>query len=478
VRSKLRTGGIVLLTSAVLLCATGTALADVYTVTRTDDPAPGACLPSDCSLREALAASNASTTVDDQIVLPDSAVPYAVELESKPLEATDSVEVKGAAADRVQIKGNGSNFILFVTGASPVVVLEGLTITGGKGGIQNNGDLTLRRVSVEKNSREGGGGAIQSNGPLKLESSFIGFNSATAASGGIHSNGAVTILNSTIAHNSSESIGGVGGNSSVTISNSAVVFNTSTGTESPGIGGSPLTIQDSIFAGNKDSAGAFNCGFSIEDKSLGGNVSDDASCGAGAADRASVDPRLGTLALHGGTTPLYALLADSPAVDFAGQCLSPDQRGIARPQGARCDSGPYELIPLFEPPPPPRGDRELVMRLGKGKLKMDRKGRIRVRLTCPVTEASPPCRGRVVVKSKRGWPVRSCDCPRLMIAYNAGGRFSIPTGKTRSVVARLPRGAGRILDRWKPRKVLLLVTAEDAAGNRQEIKGFRKLVPR
>jgi hypothetical protein len=466
--------------SALLLCATGTAMADVYTVTRTDDPAPGACLPSDCSLREALAASNASTTVDDQIVLPDNAVPYAVEFESKPLEATDSVEVKGSAADRVQIKGNGSNFILFVTGASPVVVLEGLTITGGKGGIQNNGDLTLRRVNLEKNNREGGGGAIQSNGPLRVESSFIGFNSATSASGGIHSNGAVTIVNSTIAHNSSNGIGGLGGNSTVTVTNSAVVFNTSTGTSSPGLGGSPLTIQDSIFAGNKDSAGTFNCGFSIEDKSLGGNVSDDASCGAGAADRASVDPRLGTLALHGGTTPLYALLADSPAVDFAGQCPSPDQRGVARPQGVRCDSGPYEFIPLFEPPPPPPppGDQDFFMRVGKGKLKMDGKGRIRVRLTCPVTEASPPCRGRVAVKSKRGWPVQSCDCPQLMIAYNAGGRFSIPAGKTRSVVARLPRRAGRILDRWKPRKVLLLVTAEDAAGNQQGIQRFRKLVPR
>jgi hypothetical protein len=459
VRSNLRTGGVALLTSALLLCATGTALADVYTVTRTDDPAPGACLPSDCSLREALVASNASTTVDDQIILPDN-VPYAVEFESKPLEATDSVEVKGSAADRVQIKGNGSNFILFVTGASPVVVLEGLTITGGKGGIQNNGDLTLRRVSVEKNSREGGGGAIQSNGPLKLESSFIGFNSATAASGGIHSNGAVTIVNSTIAHNSSESIGGVGGNSTVTITNSAVVFNTSTGTGSPGVGGSPLTIRDSIFAGNKDSAGTFNCGFFIEDKSLGGNVSDDASCGAGAADRASVDPRLGTLALHGGTTPLYDLLADSPAVDFAGQCLSPDQRGIARPQGVRCDSGPYEFIPLFEPPPPPPGDQDFFMRVGK-KLRIA-KNAIWVRLTCPKGEVSPPCRGKATVLN----PPLILHGTSTLQARPLWGRFSIQAGKTKAVPLRRPFGrTSRLPEESGKWRVALRVLAKDGAGN-------------
>jgi hypothetical protein len=407
VRSGLRALGVSTLASALLLCAAGTAWGEVYTVTRTDDPAPGACLPADCSLREAFAASNASTLVDDEIVLPASPDPYAVEYESKPLEATDSVEVNGAGADRAQVKGNGSNFILYVTGASPVVVLEGLTITGGKGGIQNNGDLTLRGVSIEGNDRVGGGGGIQSNGPLRIDSSFIGFNNATGASGGIHSNGAMTIVNSTIAHNSSESIGGVGGNSEVTISSSAVVFNTSTGTDSSGVGGSPLTVRDSIFAGNKNSAGVLNCFSFTTFTSLGGNVSDDASCGTGATDRPNVNPLLGTLALHGGTTKVYELLTGSLAINAAAQCPAVDQRGVGRPQSAACDSGPYEFVPA----PlviPPAVDREFFMKVGK-KLRVVRRG-VRVRLTCPSSEASPPCRGKVTLY---GLP-------------NPGGRSGVP----------------------------------------------------
>jgi hypothetical protein len=65
-----------------------------------------------------------------------------------------------------------------------------------------------------------------------------------------------------------------------------------------------------------------------------------------------------------------------------------------------------------------------------------------------------------------------------MIAYKAAGRFSIPAGKTQVVVARLPRRAGPLLKHWKPRKVFLFVTAEDGAGNRQQIQQKRKLVPR
>lgn len=38
---------------------------EVYTVTRTDDPAPDGCTPGDCSLREAMLAANASAGLDD-----------------------------------------------------------------------------------------------------------------------------------------------------------------------------------------------------------------------------------------------------------------------------------------------------------------------------------------------------------------------------------------------------------------------------
>lgn len=440
----------------LLLCVAASASADTYTVTRTDDPAPGACLPLDCSLREALEASNASTAVDDLVVVPGNAVPYAVEIDSLPI--LDEVEVRGEGADRTVLKGTSATFV--VGNGSEGVVLVGLTIAGGAGGIQNNGGLTLRRVSVEGNERDDAGGGIQSNGPLTLESSFLGFNRAnTTAGGGIQANAAVTLLDSTLAWNSSEGNGGINGNAAVTVTSSAVVFNSSDGSTGFGVTGAPLTVRDSIFAGNANTAGTLNCGSFLAVQSLGGNVGDDATCGTGATDRPNVNPLLGTLALHGGTTPLYDLLPGSPAIDAAAQCPPLDQRGVARPQGAACDSGPYELVPA-PLPIAASGDKEFFMRVGR-KLRL-RKKAIWVRLTCPATEASPPCRGRALVLD----PPLVFKGVHTLQARPLKGKFTIWPGRTKLVPLREPRGRGNRLPKVKGKwKVSLLVVAEDAAGN-------------
>jgi hypothetical protein len=57
-----------------------------------------------------------------------------------------------------------------------------------------------------------------------------------------------------------------------------------------------------------------------------------------------IDPDLQTLGNNGGPTATMALLANSPAVNAAGTTgPAIDQRGIARPQGAACDVGAFEL---------------------------------------------------------------------------------------------------------------------------------------
>jgi len=40
------------------------------------------------------------------------------------------------------------------------------------------------------------------------------------------------------------------------------------------------------------------------------------------------------------------LQPDSPALDTGANCGATDQRGITRPQGAACDIGAYEMIPI------------------------------------------------------------------------------------------------------------------------------------
>jgi fibronectin-binding autotransporter adhesin len=56
-----------------------------------------------------------------------------------------------------------------------------------------------------------------------------------------------------------------------------------------------------------------------------------------------VSPGLAPLADNGGPTPTHALLPGSPALDRGdGGCAPVDQRGVPRPQDARCDLGAFE----------------------------------------------------------------------------------------------------------------------------------------
>lgn len=88
--------------------------------------------------------------------------------------------------------------------------------------------------------------------------------------------------------------------------------------------------------------------------SLGHNIVSDASGGlTGPGDLNSTNPLLGILANHGGPTLTHAPLLGSPAIDAvpladctdaSGNPITTDQRGVARPQGAACDSGSVEVI--------------------------------------------------------------------------------------------------------------------------------------
>lgn len=85
--------------------------------------------------------------------------------------------------------------------------------------------------------------------------------------------------------------------------------------------------------------------------SQGGNLTDDTSCQdhlTHATDKHNVTnlkTLLGSLGDHGGTVPTIPLLPGNPAID-GGVCEdapSSDARGVARPQGAGCDAGAFEV---------------------------------------------------------------------------------------------------------------------------------------
>jgi hypothetical protein len=203
------------------------------------------------------------------------------------------------------------------------------------------------------NGANDGGGGIYHFGPaLTIDSSTISANAAVANGGGIATeSGAnpstVSITNATLSSNAAHLGGAIYSAASIplTLINGTVANNVS------GIVGDRLsstTVRNTLLANS-----GTNCAGTITSSDY--NLSSDATCALFTQphDLNGIDPRIGPLSYNGGPTPTHALLNGSPAIDAGGTsangCPATDQRGVARPQGAACDIGAYEL--LLSPPP-------------------------------------------------------------------------------------------------------------------------------
>ncbi len=358
----------------LLLMAAAPADAATFAVDRTDDPDPLAadlCTAAlaDCSLRGAIVKANAAAGAD-AIIVP--AGTYALtragadeEVGSTgDLDITDELTIMGAGARATTVAGGGALFAdrIFDNHPGAKTAVTSLSIVGGKppsgrlggGGVRNQGDLTLESVAIRNNTADIGVGGIHGlGGTLNLTSSVVSGNSASPAGlGGLAQIGGVAnITNSTISGNRAGEVGG-----GVTAADGALVSirsSTIASNESARPGGGILTVRaptvvlvkNTIVAGNtQDNCDTQQVGGGII-RSQGDNVSSDGSCPfTEPGDKRSVDPRLGPLRDNGGPTDTRALLAGSPALDAGSttDCPAADQRGVARPQGLRCDIGAFE----------------------------------------------------------------------------------------------------------------------------------------
>ncbi len=266
------------------------------------------------------------------------------------------------------------------------------------GGIANQGTLTLTDSVVSGNTGSIGGGISSGNtsetASLTITRSRISGNTPTFAVGGVSAGGNLAITDSTISGNghfglqaggsvgkivtvtrstiSGNTGGGIvkSGANAITVSNSTVAQNGGPGIQNAA---GVVVLQHSTLMGNSGTPSALfhfgggtetlfdtivsgNCTFGGR-TSLGGNIeSPGNTCGLGhASDQVNVSAAaldLGTLGNNGGPTQSVPLLAASVAIDSAIGCPPPatDQRGVARPQGAGCDSGAFELnvsVPLL-----------------------------------------------------------------------------------------------------------------------------------
>jgi CSLREA domain-containing protein len=355
-------------------------LSAVFIPTKGEDTLDGAC-DLDCSLREAVAASNARAGVEVIILDP------GMYILSRPgrgedgnatgdLDATGYLVILGTGAGRTVIDGGGLDRVLEAGIVNSSLEIHGATIRNGRaetvahrdsgeGGGVNGGDLTLVGCLVTGNRAEAWGGGIAGDA-VTVRDTTVSDNQAITG-GGIGWVPILRLTNVTMSGNRADYGGGVIIDATdqeltgVTIAgNSATVeggglYVTSATCPSSAVCRTDFAMWRSIVTGNTAARGPDCFGMDAIRDSYNVFGIDDGGCNHDPTDRAGtpaspLDPKLTPLGDHGGPTPTHALLAGSPAIDNApvSGCLAADQRGRTRPAGL-CDAGAVERLPGCQP---------------------------------------------------------------------------------------------------------------------------------
>jgi hypothetical protein len=227
------------------------------------------------------------------------------------------------------------------------------------GGLLNFETLTLIDSTVADNvsGQSGGGIANEAPGTLEVSNSTLSGNTAAAAGGGLFNplGAAANLLNTTVSTNTAGREGGgiYTGGALLLISGTIAANGALMGSAifDPGAPGDALrSIMNTAVEGD--------CAGSLLDSGGYNMESPNDTCGfSEATDRPAEDQlNLGPLQDNDGPTQTHALLENSAAidripqadcVDGAGEPLTADQRGEARPAGATaaCDVGAFEAQP-------------------------------------------------------------------------------------------------------------------------------------
>jgi CSLREA domain-containing protein len=367
----------------------GPAAADAadFIVTKVQDT-DGACVPGDCSLREAI---NAADVGDDNRILFQAGVTGTINLGIRLPTIDQPLQILGPGATELTVSGGNAAQILYVnTAPGDDVTLSGLTLSDGSvmdvGAAisKRDADLTIREAAIRDSSTTGngnyGGGIYSLFGSTTIERSTISGNSTAgdfANGGGIASRQeALTVDRSTVSGNYTTGQGAQGGGisaidpGSVTIERSTVSGNQTAGGVAHGAGvwvayRDQTTISGSTISGNSATgAGTYGGGIDVYTTTadpiltntiVAGNsapggpdlysatetfeasftlVGDDSGATITIADSNVLDqdPLLGPLQENGGPTETMALPPTSPAVNKGRSFgATSDQRGLTRP---------------------------------------------------------------------------------------------------------------------------------------------------
>ena len=279
------------------------------------------------------------------------------------------------------LHGSGGNILLGPDSGLTVqdsIVSHGTARLGGGIGSNLNGVLTILRSEIIDNTAahfmdyDNYGSGVISSGPTTIVDSLIAGNDAPLGQAALMTEDDTTITNTTITGNTSERatltlFTANNATTQVSLVHVTIAGNSTTST----IPGDALEIysginatlvvsvegslfQQNLVQGAPSNCTSLNAGASFS--SGGHNVTDDTTCTA-FTDPTDVtnnqSTTLGALADNGGPTRTLALVAGSSAIDAAGACgaVTPtDQRGLARPTGAACDAGAFEVGEIVPPP--------------------------------------------------------------------------------------------------------------------------------
>jgi hypothetical protein len=204
------------------------------------------------------------------------------------------------------------------------------------------------------------GGAINNSGTLSVSGSTFGSNVSTQPGGAIFNSGTLVVSNSTAAANIGflSGSGIASGSGSVTLINTTLVDNISNNAYSSNlyVTGGTITLKNTLLSNSGLRVG--DCDGTVTPSGGTNNLAPDGSCGPSATVVAASALKLAPLGQNGGPTLTVALQPGSAAIDAgdpatcaADPINSLDQRGIARPQGASCDIGAFELVQAINHPP-------------------------------------------------------------------------------------------------------------------------------
>ncbi|HET9032608.1 MAG TPA: choice-of-anchor Q domain-containing protein [Dokdonella sp.] len=286
-----------------------------------------------------------------------------INLEAPLPDINATMSIEGPGANRLTVQrayDAATDFRIFTIGNSAAgVSLSGMTLSNGRssnygGGIKSNSPLTLSGMNIVGNRVQGFGGGVSLRGVggSFIDSSFSGnvssFGGAISIVGNAINVNPLRIRNCTISGNHADSVGAIynlsgdpGSTSVVEIVNSTITDNTGDSFEGivswsqNGAASSQILLRNSIVVGNLPGnlrTQTFADSGPATITSQGFNLSDNYN-GAMTLLPSDVlgDPKLGPLALNGGSTPTRLLLGGSAAIDAGNTSGSArDQRGAAR----------------------------------------------------------------------------------------------------------------------------------------------------